>query len=180
MNRMTFVDGENLTIRGQKVLEKADVKIQECPLYKRDCFIWIPTYPALDWPGARAARAYYYTSHKGNPDAIREIEEQLWNLKFSHQVFKKNRQGEKAKGVDIALTKDMLVHAFLNHYSHAFLFAGDGDYVPLVEEVKRLGKRVMIYFFKDEGLSPELRLAADGFSDITGRFVQQWIAHLQR
>src|SRR4051794_12186407 len=45
-----------------------------------------------------------------------------------------------AKGVDISLTKDMLVQAFLGNYDIAVLVAADGDYLPVVEEVKRLGK----------------------------------------
>ena len=179
MNHMTFVDGENLTFRGLKVAEKAGVRLKEGDYYKKDCFIWIPSFSALHWPESRPVRSYYYTSLIGDSDAIRETEEQLWKLKLSHQVFKKIRQEEKAKGVDIALTKDMLVQAFLNNYSHAYLFAGDGDYVPLVEEVKRLGKRVIICFFRNEGLSPELRLASDEFMDITDHFVQQWIGFLQ-
>ena len=44
----------------------------------------------------------------------------------------------RAKGVDIALTKDLLSHAFLDNYDAVVLVAGDGDYVPVVEELKRL------------------------------------------
>ena len=177
MNHMTFIDGENLTFRAQQLAKEKGFKLQEGRSYKKDCFIWIPMYTAMDWPESSAIRAYYYTSLIGDPDAIREIEEALWKLNFSHQVFKKTRQEEKAKGVDIALTKDMLVHAFLNNYTHAFLFAGDGDYVPLVEEVKRLGKRITVCFFAGKGLSSELRLKSDKFLDITNHFVKQWISN---
>ena len=38
----------------------------------------------------------------------------------------------------------------------AVLVAGDGDYVPLITEVKRLGKVVYVVFFNDYGLSTEL------------------------
>jgi len=48
----------------------------------------------------------------------------------------------------------MLSHAFLNNYDVATLIAGDADYVPLVEEVKRLGKVVYVLFFVSNGLSP--------------------------
>jgi len=55
------------------------------------------------------------------------------------------------------------------------LIAGDGDYVPLVEEVKHLGKRVLVIFFsEDSGLSPALKLAADDFFDWTNSFVGAW------
>ena len=93
---------------------------------------------------------------------------------FSHRVFKKKSRDEKTKGVDIALTNDMLNHALLGNYDGAFLVAGDGDYVPLVEEVKRLGRLVFCVFFKGEGLSPKLRRACDDFSDLTKEFADHW------
>ncbi len=65
---------------------------------------------------------------------------------------------------EIALTTDMLSHGYrTNNYDVAVLFAGDGDYVPLVEEVKRLGKVVYIMFFQGSGVNNELRLASDTF-----------------
>jgi uncharacterized LabA/DUF88 family protein len=67
----------------------------------------------------------------------------------------------------------MLSHAFRGNYDVALLFAGDGDYAPLVDEVKRLGKVVHLCFFQN-GLNQALRLGADHFTDITGQFLQQW------
>jgi uncharacterized LabA/DUF88 family protein len=76
--------------------------------------------------------------------------------------------------VDIALTKDLLRHAFLGNYDVAVLVAGDGDYVPLVDEVKRLGKVVYVEFFRQSGLSNNLRLAADRFFEMDEFFLHQW------
>jgi hypothetical protein len=45
----------------------------------------------------------------------------LWELGFSPEVFKKDKQTDKANGVDLSLTKDMLSHAFMNHYDAAVL-----------------------------------------------------------
>jgi uncharacterized LabA/DUF88 family protein len=61
----------------------------------------------------------------------------------------------------------------------AVLVAGDGDYVPLVEEVKRLGKVVIVTSFEGEGLglSPELRLSADIFIGIDPFFLSEWQNH---
>jgi uncharacterized LabA/DUF88 family protein len=99
---------------------------------------------------------------------------QISKLGFNPVVFKREAGQSKAKGVDIALTKDMLSHAFRNNYQVAVLVAGDGDYVPLVEEMKRLGKLVYVWFFAEEGLSPKLRSAADLFFDLTPTFLNQW------
>lgn len=68
----------------------------------------------------------------------------------------------------------MLSHAFLGNYDAAVLVAGDADYVPLVEEVKRLGKLVHVAFFGSQGLSPELRRSADQFCEIAGDFAAAW------
>src|SRR5207249_1613714 len=96
----------------------------------------------------------------------------LRSLRFDPQVFKRLSGTQKSKGVDIALTKDMLSHAFLGNYQNAVLIAGDADYIPLVEEVKRRGKRVFLAFFLGEGLglSEDLKLAADFFVDLTDAF----------
>jgi uncharacterized LabA/DUF88 family protein len=52
------------------------------------------------------------------------------------------------------------------NFDTAMLVAGDGDYVPLVEEVKRLGKRVHVHFI-EQVTNPHLRRSADVFKDIT-------------
>ena len=98
---------------------------------------------------------------------------------FDPNVFKKTRKEQKAKGVDIALTKDMLSHAFLGNYNVAVLVAGDGDYIPLIEEVKRLGKQIFVAFIS-QGLSPELPLVADAFIDVTSMLNSTWLGAMRK
>jgi uncharacterized LabA/DUF88 family protein len=54
------------------------------------------------------------------------------------------------------------------------LVAGDGDYVPLLDEVKRLGKISVVVFFEKEGMNPDLRLAADYFVPVDTWFMNRW------
>src|SRR5437879_610617 len=178
---MSFTDGENFTIRAQKVARDCGLELIEGDHYRRDRFVGIPGFHATQRIGygytriqENAIRASYYTSVVGDDQVVDEVREGLWRLGFNARVFKKGKQEQKAKGVDIALTKDMLGHAFLGNYEVAVLIAGDGDYVPLVEEVKRLGKRVYLLFFQEEGLNPALRLASDEFLDLTSILVSQW------
>jgi uncharacterized LabA/DUF88 family protein len=89
-------------------------------------------------------------------------------------VSKRKKKGEKAKGVDIALSKDLLSHAYLDNYDVAVVIAGDGDYIPLLEEVKRRGKVVLGSFFSEEGLNPEFPLACDAFFPIDEIFEARW------
>jgi uncharacterized LabA/DUF88 family protein len=68
----------------------------------------------------------------------------------------------------------MMSHAFLNAYDVAVRIAGDGDYVPLVAELKRLRKVVYVGFFTSSGLNPELRIASDTFFPLDDALVQDW------
>jgi hypothetical protein len=191
---MLFVDGENLTIRAQNS-PKNDGSysngFESGPLYERDVFVWLPYCRAtsamgwagfckdgefgwLDYPNIKeeAERAYYYTCADGDANRLTEIKERLWSLGFHPEVFHKPR-GQKAKGVDICMAKDILSHAFLGNYDVAVIVAGDKDYLPLVEEVKRIGKRVVLWFV-NTGLSNELRLAADEFVSMDDRLFPVW------
>ena len=178
---MMFIDGENFTIRAQKIAAAKGVELTEGENYMRDVFVWMPGIRATQALTSghlklqpNAIRSHYYTSVMGDEARYSDVREKLRNLGFSPEVFKKKKKEEKAKGVDIALTKDMLTNAFLNNYDVAVLIAGDGDYVPLVEEVKRLGKVVYLSFFKDEGLSQELRLVSDFYFEMEPFFTDHW------
>ena len=179
-----FVDGENFCLRGQELAKSNNVPLAHGPLYKPDTFLWIPGQQALAIPNANhpylaafGTRSYYYASVQGDVDKIEDVEDTLWGWGFTPRVFKKNK-GEKAKGVDITLAKDMLSHAFLDHYEVVCLLAGDGDYVPLVEEVKRQGKRVICCFFKESGLNPKLRRTCDEFIDMGPILIGKWRFYL--
>jgi len=170
---MLFVDGENFTIRAERHAANTGLNLQEGPYYSPDSFVWMPRYKGytniygsdVPWElQPRAIRANYYASVWGDAPKVFSVREALWNLGFQPKVFKKIRRDEKAKGVDIRLTTDLLVGAYRDIYDVAVLITGDGDYVPLVEEVKGLGKLVYVAFIKDKptaGLSSELCLASD-------------------
>lgn len=46
------------------------------------------------------------------------------------------------KGVDVQLAAHMLAHAFDNQYDTSILVSNDGDFAPVVAEIRRLGKKV--------------------------------------
>lgn len=77
--------------------------------------------------------------------------------------------------MDIALTTDFLWNAFQDNYDVAVLFAGDGDYVPMANAVKRLGKVVYLAFFYTSGLASALRLTSDECFQLDAFFCNQWI-----
>jgi len=196
---MLFIDGENFTFRAQEYAKAERLILERGPHYEPDVFVWMPTaHPEKFWyycgPSdtdlssqlalqAQGVRAHYYTSAVGSDEIRENVRAALWDLGFSPYVFKKDKQTSKTKGVDVTLTKDVLSHAYQNNYDAVFLVAGDGDYVPLVEEVKRRGKIVYVAFFgggPEMGLSPELRLVADRFFQLNAQVSATWTPYLQR
>jgi hypothetical protein len=185
---MLFVDGENLTIRAQAIADAEGIALSEGPFYMKDTFVWLPDSPGTRALGStgelnlplqhHAVRAHYYTSVIGNEEKIRRVRNDLFEMGFAPKVFKKSKN-RRSKAVDITLATDMLSHAHRDNYDVAFLFAGDGDYVPLVEEVQRLGKVVYVAFFKGSGLSNDLELASDTFLYFDGFFFAMWKKHLR-
>ena len=185
---MVFVDGENFTLRAQEFASAKGVTFRRSKYYEKDVFCWFPrtdqsrvsrmifeTHFSRYWD-AIPVRAHYYTTCQGDDVKLADIRQRLFDIGFHPEVFKKT-QG-KSKGVDIMLCKDMLAHAFRDNYDTAVLVAGDGDYEPLVDEVKRIGKNVIVAFFEDpaakSGLNPRLKLASDFFVRFDDRFVEMW------
>jgi uncharacterized LabA/DUF88 family protein len=181
---MLFVDGENFAIRAEKVARDKGIKLVPGPYYMPNVFAWLPgirptvaltnneATPIHVQP--HAVRAHCYTSVSGDEQMVQQVREALWSLGFAPEVFKKVRKDEKAKGVDIALTRDLLSHAHFDNYDVAVVMSGDGDYVPVLNEVKRLGKVVYVGSFPGVGLSNELRLASDMFFSMEQFFCDQW------
>ncbi len=184
---MLFVDGENFAIRAQELAQRRSLALIEGDYYKKDVFVWFPEHPATlnltDIPitpiplQRHAIRAHYYTSLIGDETGIAAVKRTLWERGFHPEVFKRNKGQAKSKGVDIALSKDFLSHAFFNNYEVAVLISGDGDYVPLINEVKRLGKIVYVFSFSQSGLNPELRLASDRYFEMEPFFYDCWKAY---
>jgi uncharacterized LabA/DUF88 family protein len=165
-----FVDGENLVIRFQKMIEAGWVSSTEV-VHFRDQFVWHPkTSFYMDYDVQRVS---YYTSTSGDQNAINLLCDQIQEVKYytgTHaralalpvvpKVFHKSAKAEKSRHVDIAITLDVLVATFTHSLDAIVLISGDKDYVPLIREVARRGKRAEV-FALSSGLSPELRRAAD-------------------
>jgi hypothetical protein len=182
---MCFVDGENLTIRGQNLATATSLKLRAGPFWRKNAFLWFPNQSPIsllsqvrsfpNW--CQPLRSHYYASVTGGTEVPDEVRRALWDLGFQPEVFRKPDPATKAKGVDIALARDLLTNAYFGNYDIAFLFAGDGDYVPLVTEVKRFGRIVCVAFFESDGLHAALRLAADHFLPLDSVFDQVWRAY---
>lgn len=54
------------------------------------------------------------------------------------------------KGIDVALAVEALSLAYEDAYDEAVIVSGDGDYIELVEAIKRRGKQVEISMFRNQ------------------------------
>jgi uncharacterized LabA/DUF88 family protein len=187
---MMFVDGENSLSGAQKSIE--ELKLVANAFYYPDSFVWIPRKgsirpPLLGLQGefyGNSVRSFYYATAMQNE--IPKVRDALWRIEFQPSVFPRKLRKDSAdpegkrvvsKGVDISLATDLLSNAFNNNFDIALLFAGDADYIPLVEQVKRLGKRLLIVSFSSR-LSDDLRLSSDRTYVIDDVFVDQWKIYL--
>ncbi|MBI4090693.1 MAG: NYN domain-containing protein, partial [Candidatus Komeilibacteria bacterium] len=80
-------------------------------------------------------------------------------------IIKKLKDSKSVKGDDIALSVEALHHAYNRNIDIVHLFTGDGDYLPLIQEIKHLGVRVFVSAF-NVGLNEKLKLEADHFFDL--------------
>lgn len=164
---MTFVDGENLAIRFGSLLKEAQRAAPNTVVHESNVFVW-SRFASLKGPHDHV-RHYYYTSISGDEPRRLKAEQSLKDVGIeAPRVFHKDRD-KGSKRVDIVLATEMLTHAHRGNYDVAVLVAGDEDYIPLVDEVKAEGCRVILWFVRN-GLSPQLLHTADHFYDLADLF----------
>lgn len=182
---MAFIDGENIVARFEATKAAGRVPYQRVR-HKKDVYAWVEH--AIDPALNVVLRATYYTYTTGGVESVEQVATEIQSLVFRQydvieqqfaqrlgnflhpQVFAKtkNRSG---KGVDIQMTIDVLTNVYQDNLDTVFLMSGDGDYVPLVKESQRMGKRVVVAAF-ESGLSPALRIAADKFFELESAFFE--------
>jgi uncharacterized LabA/DUF88 family protein len=169
-----FVDGENLTMRYQ-ALAGAGRKPKSDVVHIPDVFVW---HPGINMNRAvidtDIIRINYYTSKIGDDAAITATRECIARQRYygrgdlygpcqlHPRVYKKPLKSTKSRLVDINITIDMMRHAYTDAVDVVYLFSGDGDFVELVEDIGRSGKRVCVAAFSS-GLDPRLPVVADRF-----------------
>jgi uncharacterized protein (TIGR00288 family) len=78
-------------------------------------------------------------------------------------VRKRLANTRASKGVDIQLTVDVLGHVYKNNIEAVYIMSGDGDFLPLMEEILRQGKQVYLSAFSS-GLNDRLVEIATSFN----------------
>jgi len=132
-----YIDGSNL-YHGLKA---------ECGRTKLDYF----RLSQLLANGRKLIRLNYYTAtldpsrepepakrHQRFLDSLRHVP----YVSIKHRPLNYRKGVPLEKGVDILIATDMLTGALRNCYDTAILVSGDGDFVEVLEEIKRAGKQV--------------------------------------
>ena len=169
-----FVDGENLTMRYQAML-RSGAQARQGIEHRQDVYVWCDRVTrSPGWALEKIVRTYYYTSVAGDEATANAVRDDLARLKFSSRgddggiaeqqiipvVFTKSSQDRKTRKVDIRIVIDVMRFAFTNEVERVYLASGDGDYLPLIEEVMRRGKQVELLAFSS-GLNPTLPRSVD-------------------
>lgn len=171
-----FVDGENLVMRYQAMIEAGAVPKKDVS-YERDCFVWHDVITR--WSMFDFIRINYYTSTTGDSVRVEKVKDVISDVEYSYcythdteapdgtanlvpQVFHKPRKNIKARNVDLQISIDVLRAAHLPTVDVILLLSGDGDYIPLIQEAARWGKEIWLGAFSS-GLHPKLKHHVDVF-----------------
>jgi uncharacterized LabA/DUF88 family protein len=145
---------------------------------------WDTTYPLLVRDGLfdkRVAGAAYFTDFAGSDERFHAARVLLRKYGFDPQVIKEssplakhrgNRLAtdavlEKPKGLDIGLTVRILEDAQRDIFDTCYLFTSDVDYIPVIDAMRRMGKRIIVFGYLD-GLGNQSPMAyvPDQFIDL--------------
>ena len=160
---MVFVDGENMVFNYQATLKES--KQKNGIIHKKDVYVWHPH--TFNFRGYDVIRFNYYTFCVGDDKILEEIKTEIKNLSFTKDlisilptsirpsIFKKNKQGKKTKGVDIQMAVDILSNVYNDNLDTVLLVTGDGGFLPIINEIIRNGKQIILASFKS-GLNKNL------------------------
>lgn len=176
---MGFVDGENLVMRYQEMSKSRPS--YEHVVHMQDRYVWCKDFPTdrdFEWIVIN-----YYASIVGDEQLIDTLEQQIKNIRtdcfnpigfcpLRPHLFKKANNTRSSKGVDIKLAVDVLSNVYNNNINIVYLFSGDGDFVPMIKEVQRMGKYVVLGAFSN-GLNTKLLRVVDDFKRLDEYFFKE-------
>lgn len=191
MKAFAYIDGEShfnraaefFQARDAMTLEQVAARFNHVTLNRRGRLFWAGRSPGQSWD-----RTTYFTSTVGSDADLHDLQLQIRKSVMEPDVVKeaadlaeqrKNKLAHtgylyKPKGVDIALAVRMIEDAALDNFDHGILFTSDADYLPLIRAVRRMGKLVGVYGFRN-GLgerSPLLHVP-DYFQDLGDLWKQE-------
>lgn len=155
-----FIDGANMFHASNYLKIKIDYK-KLIEILRKDRWL-LRAYFYTGVPSGNLPKEVYedFKKQKGFLNELQNL-----GIKVKTMPLKKTPEGFIEKGIDILIATDMVSLAFRNAYDTAILVSGDSDYVPVIEEIQSLGKRVENASFKRES-SYNLRKVCDEFIEL--------------
>lgn len=156
---------------------------------------------AAGGPDGEFTGAYYYTGHSSDPavgdvtraQALSDFLDYLATVEgfFVRREPRVRRvticrschaptEYTTEKRVDTRLVAEMIHYAAVDAYDVALLASGDDDFVPAVDAVDRLGKRVVIGAWPRQPVARDLRAHAFGQIDLGGSLAEASRARTDR
>ena len=183
LRTIAFVDGENIVLRYQAMLDEGR-KPKKGITHIPDIFVWADTI--FNWSIFDLRRVSYYSSVVGDESKLQATARQIADVQYSYShesdtdvpeagcqivphLFKKEKKGRKTRMVDIQIIIDVMRSAHSSSFDIIYLFSGDGDYLPVIDEVMRQGKQVYVSAFSS-GLNEKLISRVDQFNKLDNDF----------
>jgi uncharacterized LabA/DUF88 family protein len=140
-------------------------------------------------------RKVYFTSFTGNDPELHKVKTSIRKNGFEPSVTRElkdlarqraNRLEKdglviKPKGVDIGLAVRILEDAYQNNFNTCILATSDVDYLPVIEVIRRMGKRVFVLAFSN-GLTTDspFYFVPERLVIIDEPFMRKWYSHASR
>jgi uncharacterized LabA/DUF88 family protein len=181
-NAILLIDGENLVFRYQEMVAAGRTPRRNI-VHIPDVLVWHGEMTSLNAYGYR--RVCYYTSVVGDDNAVASVKAEIAKIIFYCQpgpvmrffgqlvpkVFKKSAKSRKTRNVDIQIIIDVMRIAHGPSHEQIVIASGDGDYLPLFEEVMHSGKQLYVGAFSS-GLNPAIPYSVDEFIDLDQVFFE--------
>jgi len=115
-----------------------------------------------------------YTKQQLQINRLKKAGYKVILCKRKKTIDKDGKESHKIKEDDIRLALQMQKDAYENKYDVAYLFSGDGDFVPLPEYLKGKSKKVKVFYFYATGSFSLLKSCDLNCEMITKKIVNKY------
>ncbi len=192
---VVIVDGENLAIR-YKAMIKNDYEPKNNTIKIKDVFVWNPDLFQSHNTRKDILRISYFTCVACDEVRLEEIKDEIGKTEYSYtvdiigggggrfgggardiiskgtlnpRIFTKQK-GTSTKKVDIAMFIDAFNYSILDNIEEIHLMTGDSDFIPIIQEIMRRGKKVTVSSFSS-GVKDEMKHVPDTYQCLDDIFL---------
>ncbi|MFH1367665.1 MAG: NYN domain-containing protein [Elusimicrobiota bacterium] len=176
LRTIVLIDGENLYNRYKACIDSGSEPATSVTCFNN--FVWAPGILHI-YDTMEILRVSYYNTFVGSLDELEALNNKISKIgyEFTYEqqysrkstivprIFKKENRSKGTKSVDINISIDALRSAYNDTIDRLILVSGDGDYIPLIEEVMRQNVQVYVGALSS-GLNPQLESKCDKFYNL--------------